>query len=279
MSRFRTILYSVKDGVARLVLNRPAVRNGLSRAMTDEIREAVERAVADPQARVLLLSGAGAGFCSGADLGAVNTDTHPDRRLEQSLNARTFVEDSVNPMMAALFDCPKPIVAAVQGAVVGGGIGLALAADVVLVGETTRFMPKFTPQLALIPDLGSTWTLPRLVGRQRAMGMALLGETISGPTAAAWGMAWACFPDAELSERAEAIATRLAAGPPEAMAAAKTALRQSGGNDVHRQLDVELELAATCCGSLEFCEAATAFFEKRPPNFQAAQADQGSRNG
>lgn len=264
---FQTIRYEIDGGVARLTMNRPEVRNGLNERMTMELLEATRMAAEDPAVKSLLLTGTGTVFCSGGDLGAVNTDQDPERRAEQGRAALRFMRDAVTPLVTALYHFDKPTIAAVNGPVVGGGIGLALAADIVVAAESARFMPKFTPLMALTPDLGYTWMLPRLIGRARALGLSLLDETLSARQAEAWGLIWRCYPDAELPAAATALAEKLARGPAFAMAALKTAIRRSDGNDYDQQLRLEMESSSQCCASEDYVEAVNAFLEKRSPVF------------
>ncbi|RJG02651.1 enoyl-CoA hydratase-related protein [Noviherbaspirillum sedimenti] len=264
---FQTICYSVENGVARLTMNRPKVRNGLNDQMARELREAVRLAVTDAQVRTLLLTGSGSAFCSGADLGNVDTSFDPACRAAQSESSLRFVRDAINPLMISLHHCPKPVVAAVNGPVVGGGIGLALAADIVVATESARFLPKFTPLLALIPDLGCTWMLPRLIGRARTLGLSMLGETFSARQAEEWGLIWRCYPDSEFSGAVDELTAQLARGPIFALAAVKTAIRESAHTDYDQQLLREMELSAQCVATADFAEGAAAFLSKRPPVF------------
>lgn len=268
MSRnFQTILYEIEDGVARLTMNRPQVRNSLNEQMTLELLEATRMASADPAVRALLLTGAGTVFCSGGDLGDVNTDPDPARRAEQGEAALRFVRDAINPLVKALYHLDKPLLAAVNGPVVGGGIGLALSADIVVATESARFMPKFTPLMALTPDLGYTWMLPRLIGRARTLGLSLLDETLTARQAEAWGLIWRCYPDAEFQAAVISLAAQLARGPAFAMASLKSAVRQSAGNNYDQQLQLEMEFSSRCCASEDYAEAVAAFMQKRRPVF------------
>lgn len=265
---FDTVRYDVDDGVARLTLNRPEVRNGLNAQMTQELLAAARRASEDPAVRALLLTGTGSVFCAGGDLGEVNTDQDPERRAEQGRAAKRFMRESITPLMSFLYHLEKPLVCAVNGPVVGGGIGLALVADIVVAAESAKFMTKFTPLMALTPDLGYTWMLPRLIGRARTIGLSMLDEPLSARQAESWGLIWRCYPDAELASAALGIARKLADGPAFAMASLKKILRASGDHDFDQQLHEEMESSSRCCASEDYAEAVAAFMGKRKPVFR-----------
>lgn len=268
--KFETILYTVEAGVGRLILNRPEVRNSLNEQMTLELLEATRMASADPAVRSLLLTGTGTVFCAGGDLGAVNSDQDPARRAAQGQAAERYLRDAINPLVSSLYHLEKPLVTALNGSVVGGGIGLALTADIVVAAQSARFMPKFTPLMALTPDLGYTWMLPRLIGRARTLGLSMLDESLSAQQAQEWGLIWRCYPDAELAAAANGIAAQLAQGPSFALAALKNALRASPSHDYDQQLQLEMQLSAQCCASADYAEAVAAFQARRRPAFGGA---------
>lgn len=254
---FETILYDVAAGVATLTLNRPEVRNGLSSVMRAEIREAVARAAAE--ARVLVLTGAGKSFCSGQDLGAA-TDI-------AALDLEATLRDEYEPMLMALYDCPIPTIAAVNGAAAGAGANLALSCDVVIAARSAFFVQAFA-RIGLIPDAGGTWWLPRQVGFARAMGAALFAEPVSAEQAAHWGMIWAAVPDDEFAAEVESRARALATGPTAAYARIKQALRASLGNGLSEQLALEARLQGEAGRTADFPEGVRAFLERRPARFQ-----------
>ena len=253
---FETIRMSVVDGVARVVLDRPATRNALSSAMRRELTAAVARAAAE--ARVLVVTGAGSAFCSGQDLA--------DGGIGQ-LDVGSVLREEYEPMLQAIVDCPIPTIAAVNGAAAGAGANLALAFDVVIAAESAVFLQAFT-RIGLIPDAGGTWALPRQVGLARAMGAALFAEPVTARQAADWGMIWEWVPDAAFEARVAARAAQLAAGPSLAYRHVKTALRQSFGNDLAGQLSLEARLQGECGASQDFAEGVRAFLEKRPARFE-----------
>lgn len=253
---YETILFGVEAGVATLTLNRPAVMNGLSTAMRQEIRAAV--GVAAAEARVLVLTGAGRAFCSGQDLGAANAT---DLDLEATLR------DEYEPMLTAIYDCPIPTIAAVNGAAAGAGANLALACDVVIAARSAVFIQAFA-RIGLIPDAGGTWWLPRQVGFARAMGAALFAEPVPAEEAARWGMIWAAVPDEDFADMVAARAKQLSTGPTAAYRLIKQALRASLGNGLGEQLALEARLQGEARRTEDFGEGVRAFLEKRPPQYR-----------
>jgi 2-(1,2-epoxy-1,2-dihydrophenyl)acetyl-CoA isomerase len=254
---YHTIRLAEADGIAVLTLARPDKMNALNTRMRAEILHAVR--AAGTSARVLVMTGEGRAFCAGQDLG--DGATTSDEGLERTLR------DEYEPMLTAIFDCPIPTIAAVNGAAAGAGANLALAADVVIATESAVFLQAFT-RIGLIPDAGGTYWLPRQVGFARAMGAALFAEPVPARQAADWGMIWEAVPDAGFEAHWRARAAHLAAGPTVAYGAAKAALRASFGNDLPRQLALEAELQGRCGRTRDFKEGVRAFLEKRKPGFE-----------
>lgn len=258
---FENILFSIESGVARLRLNRPASLNALSRSLLGEFREALERIADSSEARVLLLSGEGKAFSSGADLSRGGTPMGAP-----GFDAGAVLEDYYNPIMERMFALPVPIVAALQGPVVGAGCMLALAADVVVASRSAYFLQAFI-NIGLVPDAGSSWWLPRLVGVGRASAMMMLGERISAEKAAAWGMIYEMVEDAELAERAEAIAAKFGTGPTTAYGLIRQAIRGGLASDFSAALAVERQNQRVAGNTGDFQEGVAAFREKRKAEF------------
>jgi 2-(1,2-epoxy-1,2-dihydrophenyl)acetyl-CoA isomerase len=254
---YSTITFGIDEDRAILTLNRPEVMNALDTQMRAEITHAVRRAGAE--ARVLVLTGAGRAFCAGQDLG--------DRGDAATLDLERTLRDEYEPMLRAIFDCPVPTIAAVNGAAAGAGANLALAADVVIAAEGASFIQAFS-RIGLIPDAGGTYWLPRQVGFARAMGACLFAEKVTARRAADWGMIWEAVPDAEFEAHWRARAAHLARGPTVAYRELKSALRQSFGNDLEGQLALEARLQGTCGRTRDFREGVLAFLEKRPARFE-----------
>lgn len=254
---YRTLALDVDDGVARITLSRPDVKNALNTQMRAEITHAVK--AAEAVARVLVVTGQGAAFCSGQDLS--------DRGTAANLDVERTLRDEYVPMLHAIFDCRIPTISAVNGAAAGAGANLALAADVVIAAESAVFLQAFT-RIGLIPDAGGTYWLPRQVGFARAMGAALFAEPVTARQAADWGMIWEAVPDADFAAHVTGRARHLADGPTEAYRYAKRALRQSSSNDLDQQLALEAELQGKCGRTRDFREGVLAFLEKRKPAFE-----------
>lgn len=249
------VTVEVEGGVHRVTLNRPEVMNALNREMRLQLLAALR---AGHGARVIVLTGAGRGFCSGQDL----TDA-------EGLEAAGFVailNDEYVPMIRAITEAPVPVIAAVNGAAVGAGANLALACDLVVAAESAVFLQAFT-RIGLIPDAGGTSFLPRRVGLQRAMGAALLAEPVTARQAEAWGMIWEAAPDDRFAEVVAACAMKLASGPTGAYAALKQALRGAFDQSLEEQLVLEARLQGVCGESADFREGVAAFLGKRPANF------------
>ena len=254
---YQTIRVTHRDGYAVIALNRPDVMNALNTQMRAELLHAVGEA--GRTARALVLTGEGRAFWSGQDLG--------DKTSVASVNLERTLRDEYEPLLKAIFDCPVPTIAAVNGAAAGAGANLALAADVVIATERAVFVQAFT-RIGLIPDAGGTYWLPRQIGFARAMGAALFAEPISARQAADWGMIWEAVADDSFDAHWQRRSFILAAGPTEAYRHTKEALRASSGNSLEEQLLLEAKLQGRCGKTRDFREGVLAFIEKRPAHFE-----------
>lgn len=258
---FDSIQYQVNHGVAILTLNRPEKLNSFTRAMHLEVRAALDALQADRSVRVLVLTGAGRGFCAGQDLG--------DRAVapgDQPVDLGDSVEQFYAPLVLTLRSLPMPVICAVNGVAAGAGANLALACDIVIAAESASFVEAFC-RLGLIPDTGGTWHLPRLVGMARATGLAMLGEKLTAARAEQWGLIWRCVPDAELMTEALAMATHFASAPTKGLAFTKKALQASYANTLPEQLKLEGAMMRELGNSHDYREGVAAFLAKRAPNF------------
>jgi 2-(1,2-epoxy-1,2-dihydrophenyl)acetyl-CoA isomerase len=257
---YETILFDVSNAIARLTLNRPDKLNSFNTQMHAEIRQALSL-LPGSGARVLVLTGAGRGFCAGQDLS--------DRAVtpgSQAADLGESIDKRYNPLILALHDLPMPVIAAVNGVAAGAGANLALACDLVIAARSASFVQAFA-KLGLIPDCGGTWVLPRLVGAARAMGLTLLGNKLPAEQAAAWGMIWQCVEDGELAATVDALARQFAAGPTRGLAATKAAIRGSWQHTLAEQLNIERDVQRELGQSADFAEGVAAFGAKRAPNF------------
>lgn len=258
---YENILFEIDRGVARLTLNRPDKLNSFNIAMHLEVRDALEQTLNDSAARVLILTGAGRGFCAGQDLGDRAVSPGGEVDLGES------IEKYYAPLVRSLRALPMPVLCAVNGVAAGAGAQVALACDIVIAAKSANFLEPFC-KLGLIPDTGGTYFLPRLVGTARAMGIAMLGEKIPAEQAAAWGLIWRAVDDAELIKTVDAIAAQLAAGPTRGLARIKEAIYASANNRFEQQLELERDLMRELGRSYDYREGVAAFLEKRAPEFK-----------
>lgn len=254
---YETIRYEIEGDVAQITLARPDVMNALSAPMRAELTHAIQ--AGGKEARVVVLTGEGRAFCSGQDLG--------DRETAASIDLERVLRDEYMPLLSALTECPRPTIAAVNGAAAGAGANLALAADVVIAAESAFFMQAFT-RIGLMPDAGGTWMLPRQMGIAKAMGAALFADRISAAQAERWGMIWEAVPDAEFEAIWKSRAAHLAQGPSEAYARIKRAIRGSFEKDFDSQMLLEAQLQGECGMTRDFKEGVVAFHEKRLAKFE-----------
>jgi 2-(1,2-epoxy-1,2-dihydrophenyl)acetyl-CoA isomerase len=251
----------VRPGYRIVTLDRPDKLNSFNEAMHAALRAALEEAADDAGTRALVLTGAGRAFCAGQDLSDRVMGEGGERPELGDTLERTY-----NPLVRRLRTLPLPVVCAVNGVAAGAGANVALACDIILAGRSAKFLQAFA-RIGLIPDSGGTWTLPRLIGRARAMGLAMLAEPVTAEQAQAWGMIWRAVDDADLLREAEALAARLAAMPTGALVAIRQALDAAATNSLDAQLDLERDLQAGLGRGDDYAEGVRAFLEKRPPSF------------
>ena len=263
--KFDTILFERREQVAHVTLNRPDKLNALNLQMIEDLRAAAAAIDGDPAIRAVLLTGAGRAFSSGADLMGDDLLQDPNRGAGEDIGRR--LRDHFNPMVTAWHDLRVPLVVAVNGVAAGAGMSLALIGDIVMAARTATFLQLFAPKLGLMPDLGSTFFLPRLVGTARAKGMTMLGDALSAADAERWGLIWASIEDEALPQQATAVAGRLAAGPTEAYRRIKAVFNQQPSCTLPEQLAVEAVLQAELGDTQDFAEGVLAFRSKRAPKF------------
>ncbi len=258
----RKILLEREGPLAVVKFNDPERLNAMDDTMREQFAVATNQLLDDDGVRAILLTGEGRAFCAGANLNNMfskqASGTVPD--------VGTSLRDFINPTLARMRESGKPIVAAVNGAAVGVGCGIALSADIVLVGRSGYFFQSFI-RLGVVPDGGSSWIIPRLAGLGRAAAIMILGEKIDAQTAVSWGLAYRMFPDEELREAARAVAARFASGPTLAYGKIKEMLRKSPDNTFGAQLEMEAAFQVEAFSSADCREGIAAFVEKRDPAF------------
>jgi len=259
---YESIKFTIEDGVAVLTLNRPDRLNSFTQAMHLEVRDALDKLQADKSVRVLVLTGAGRGFCAGQDLA--------DRAVAPGapgVDLGESVEKFYAPLVLTLRSLPMPVICAVNGVAAGAGANLALACDIVLAAKSASFIEAFC-KLGLIPDTGGTWHLPRLIGHARATGLAMLGEKLTAEKAEEWGLIWRCVPDEALMDEAMAMADHFASAATRGLAFTKKALQASYANTLPEQLQLEGAMMRELGYSHDYREGVAAFIAKRPAQFK-----------
>jgi 2-(1,2-epoxy-1,2-dihydrophenyl)acetyl-CoA isomerase len=254
------VLSERRDGYRLVTLNRPERLNAFNEAMHERLMAVLLEAEADDTCRALLLTGAGRGFCAGQDL----SDRVVQPGLTPELN--NTIERFYNPLVRKLRDLPMPVICAVNGVAAGAGANIALACDVVLAARSAKFIQAFA-KIGLVPDSGGTWLLPRLIGRARARGLALLAEPLAAEEAEAWGLIWKVIDDESLIIEATKLAAHLATQPTFGLALTRRALDAAEMNSLDEQLDLERDLQNQAGRTPDYAEGVRAFFEKRPPSF------------
>ena len=258
---YETILFQNEGGIARITLNRPDRLNSFTVAMHTELRDALGTLKADPSVRVLLLTGAGRGFCAGQDLS--------DRAVapgEKAVDLGETVAQWWAPLVRTLRTLPLPVVCAVNGVAAGAGANVALACDLVVATQSASFIQPFC-KLGLIPDTGGTWVLPRAVGTARAMGLAMLGDKLSADQAADWGLIWKSIPDAQFRDEIEKLLSHLAQAPTRGLARTKELIYANGSAPLDEALKREGDAMRDLGFSEDYREGVAAFMGKREAKF------------
>jgi 2-(1,2-epoxy-1,2-dihydrophenyl)acetyl-CoA isomerase len=260
---YERISLEFENGVARLTLNHPEALNAISLQMLRELHDALPR-IADPAngARCLLFTGAGRGFCAGANL----TDSEASLAAGER-DPGTVLEQHYHPLLLQLRDLPMPVVTAVNGVAAGAGMSFALMGDMVIAARSAYFLQAFR-RIGLVPDAGSTWTLPRLVGWGRAMELAMMGEKLPAETALEWGLINRVHDDEALPEEAAKLAGELASGPTKALTLIRKAMWRTWENTFEQQLHLERVFQREAGQTEDFIEGVTAFVQKRPAKFE-----------
>jgi enoyl-CoA hydratase/carnithine racemase len=265
MTTYKCLLYEVKDGIATLTLNRPERLNALGDTLREDLLDGVARASDDPEVRVIVLTGAGKGFCSGGDVKAMNEN-------KERGTARPLLEKMApgrDRSVLALREAPKPVVAAVNGAAAGAGMNIALCCDIRLASTAAKFSQAFVKR-GLHPDWGGTYFLPRVVGAAKACELIWTGDVIDAQEALRLGIVSAIYPPEELMPATYALARKFADGPPIAIRLAKRAIYHNLETDLRKALEFETHAQNICFETEDAREGIRAFVEKRPPSFRGA---------
>jgi 2-(1,2-epoxy-1,2-dihydrophenyl)acetyl-CoA isomerase len=261
-----TVLYTAHGAVALLTLIRPNALNSFTRQMHRDLWAALDRAEADPSVRALVITGAGRGFCAGADLAEFDFAPGPD--LMERANPGPVIDQAFNPTVRRLQTLRMPTIAAVNGVAAGAGASLAMTCDLAIAAPTASFIQAFS-KIGLVPDAGGTWFLVKRLGLARALGAAMLGDKLGAKDARDWGMIWDVAAEGEdCVDKALALAQRLAAMPTRALVETRRLMHEGAANGLDAQLDSERDTQAALGRTHDYIEGVTAFLEKRPPAFK-----------
>lgn len=258
---YSTLLFEQHGAVATITLNRPDVLNSFDGTMMREAQDAFRAVSADASVRAVVLTGSGRGFCAGQDLASTTAGAST-----VGIDA-DFVRQGYNTLITLIRECPKPVVAAVNGVAAGAGANVALACDFVVAAEGVNFVQAFV-KIGLVPDSGGTYFLPRAIGLHRAAALTMLGDKLPVDKAEAWGLVHEVVPLVVLLEKAQALAGQLAQMPTKAIALTKQLLNASATTDYRAQLEREAVAQAEAGASHDFKEGVRAFLEKRAPHFE-----------
>jgi 2-(1,2-epoxy-1,2-dihydrophenyl)acetyl-CoA isomerase len=259
---YTTIRYAAADGVAAITLARPDKLNAINADMHADLRAALAAAEADAAVRCLVMTGDGRAFSSGQDLTEERL-AGPDGKID--FGGR--LDRDYNPLAVRLYTYPKPTIAALNGPAVGAAANLALACDMIVAARSAYLQEAFA-RIALVPDAGGTWFLPRIVGPKLALALMLTADQVPADDLHRMGLVYKVFADSEFFRETMTLARRIAAGPSYTLGLIKQAVRASAGNDLRAQLDLERDLQRKAGASRDFSEGTAAFREKRPPRFE-----------
>jgi 2-(1,2-epoxy-1,2-dihydrophenyl)acetyl-CoA isomerase len=261
-----TVLYETRAGVGLVTLNRPQALNSFTRQMHQELWDILDRVNADKSIRALVITGAGRGFCAGADLAEFDFEPGPD--LVKRADPGPVIEQAFNPTVRKLVSLRVPTVAAVNGVAAGAGASLAMTCDLAVAASNASFIQAFS-KIGLVPDAGGSWFLVKKLGLARAMGCAMLGDKVSASDAREWGMIWDVAPEGQdVVAAAMKLAERLASMPTTALVQTRKLLRAAASNDLDAQLDLERDTQSALGKTHDYIEGVMAFREKRSPKFK-----------
>jgi 2-(1,2-epoxy-1,2-dihydrophenyl)acetyl-CoA isomerase len=258
----REVDVQVNAAIATITLNRPSALNSLTARMLDDLHTALDEQAGSSAVRCVVLTGAGRAFCAGQDL----QDPTVSATGSEPPALGALLDDHYSPLVRRIRDMPVPTVAAVNGVAAGGGANLALACDIVIASESAVFIQAFS-KIGLIPDVAGPWTLPRLVGRARALGLAMLGDSLAATDAARIGLIWKCAPDGDFDAAVTATAQALSELPTRALVETRQVIDAAMNLDLDAALLLEARHQDRLGRANDFAEGVAAFLDKRPPNF------------
>ena len=260
------VLYEQRGAVALVTLNRPKSLNSFTRAMHQELWAALDRIESEPGIRAAVITGAGRGFCAGADLSEFDFADGPN--LVERANPGPIIDKAFNPTVRKLMQLRVPTIAAVNGVAAGAGASFAMACDLAVAAPGASFIQAFS-KIGLVPDAGGSWFLVKKLGLARALGCAMLGDKVGAQDAKSWGMIWDVAPQGQgVVEAAMALATRLSTMPTKALVATRQLVRAAAANDLDTQLDLERDTQSALGRTHDYFEGVKAFLDKRPPAFK-----------
>jgi 2-(1,2-epoxy-1,2-dihydrophenyl)acetyl-CoA isomerase len=257
------VLYEERGSVALVTLNRPSALNSFTRQMHHDVWAACDRAEANKAIRAMVITGAGRGFCAGADLSEFDFAPGPD--LIERANPGPVIDQAFNPTARKLQNLRMPTIAAVNGVAAGAGASLAMCCDIAIAAPTASFIQAFS-KIGLIPDAGGSWLLVERLGMARAMALAMTGDKLGAAQAKEWGLIWDVADDAVAA--ALAMADKLAVMPTKALVATRHLLRDAGTRSFTQHLDAERDAQSALGRTHDYIEGVTAFLEKRPAQFK-----------
>ena len=261
-----TVLFEARASVALVTLNRPQALNSFTRQMHEELRAALDRIAGDKGIRAAVITGAGRGFCAGADLAEFDVSPGPNR-VERA-DPGPVIDKLFNPTVRKLMELRVPTIAAVNGVAAGAGASLAMTCDLAVAAPSAVFIQAFS-KIGLVPDAGGSWFLVKKLGLARAMGCAMLGDKVGAQDAKEWGLIWDVAPEGQdCVEAALKLAERLATMPTAALVQTRKLLRAAASNELDRQLDLERDTQSALGRTHDYLEGVTAFLEKRPAQFK-----------
>lgn len=254
-----TLLLTQKDKLGLITFNRPEVFNSFNKELALAVQKALEDYEENPDIRAIMITGNGKAFCAGQDLQEAIADN--------GLEIEQIVDEHYNPIIRKIRTIGKPVIAAINGVAAGAGANIALACDVTIATASASFIQAFS-KIGLVPDSGGTFTLPRIIGFQKASALMMLGDKISAQDAEKMGMIYQVVPDEQFMEQAEALGQKLANMPTKGLAYTKHLLNQSFTNDLDQQLELEKEWQFKATETWDYKEGVNAFIEKRKPEFK-----------